>query len=118
MDQLLALFEFVPHFFFVVRFTTYFFELLFMLSVLKASLAFGKDVLLIKSGSSLAQVMQKMWTRFGKPFIGYEFANFENAVYEEFADTANIKEFIQSFVHGYGIYLPSYLLFSQRSVSK
>ena len=66
-----------------------------------ALLAFGMDVLLIKSGSSLAQVMQKMWTRFGKPLIGYKLSDFENVVFEESADTAEITDFFQRFVYGY-----------------
>lgn len=67
-----------------------------------AMLAFGMDVLLIKSGSSLAQVMRKMWEGFGKPFVGYQLQDFEDAVFGEFSDTTEIEDFFRYFVHGYG----------------
>ncbi|WP_035455795.1 hypothetical protein [Algoriphagus terrigena] len=65
------------------------------------------DLLLLKNGSSLAQVMRKMWVDFGKPFIGYELADFENAVFSEFSETSEIRAFFADFVSGYQDLFPT-----------
>ncbi|OOG78579.1 hypothetical protein [Algoriphagus sp. A40] len=66
-----------------------------------ALLAICLDILLLKTGSSLATVMKKMWERFGKPFKGYEFQDFENLIFAEFAEQIEIKQFFIDFVYGY-----------------
>ncbi|GAA0878026.1 PDZ domain-containing protein [Algoriphagus jejuensis] len=66
-----------------------------------ALLALSIDVLLLKNGSALARVMQKMWTDFGKPFKGYDLEDFENVVFEQFSDQTEIRAFFANFVHGY-----------------
>lgn len=72
-----------------------------------ALLALCIDILLLKNGSSLARVMRKMWVDFGKPFIGYELADFENAVFSEFSETNEIRAFFTDFVSGYQDLFPT-----------
>jgi predicted metalloprotease with PDZ domain len=66
-----------------------------------ALVAICMDILLLKNGSSLSQVMAKMWEQFGKPFLGYEIEDFENLVFEQFQDHSEISDFFTDFVHGY-----------------
>lgn len=66
-----------------------------------ALLACCLDILLLKNGSSLAIVMKKMWEKFGKPFLGYEFRDFENIIFEEVSENQEIQDFFQDFVYGY-----------------
>lgn len=66
-----------------------------------ALLAFCIDMLLTKNGSSLAQVMKKMWDSYGKPSIGYELSDFENVVFGETEEQSEIRRFFADFVHGY-----------------
>ena len=72
-----------------------------------ALLALCTDILLLKNGSSLAQVMRKMWTVFGKPFIGYELADFEKTVFGEFPDQTEIRAFYADFIDGYQDLFPT-----------
>lgn len=71
-----------------------------------ALLALCIDILLLKSGSSLAQVMQKMWTQFGRSFTGYELGDFESLIITEFSDPNEIRTFFSDFVHGYEDFFP------------
>ncbi len=72
-----------------------------------ALLALCIDILLLKNGSSLALVMRNMWTEFGKPYQGYEFADFEDRVYGEFLEQRSIRTFFADFVHGYQDLFPT-----------
>jgi predicted metalloprotease with PDZ domain len=72
-----------------------------------ALLALGIDILLLKNGSSLAQVMRNMWVDFGKPFAGYEFEDFEDRIVAEFSELNEIHTFLSDFVHGYEDLLPT-----------
>jgi predicted metalloprotease with PDZ domain len=77
-----------------------------------ALLALCLDILLLKGGSSLAAVMKKLWEKFGKPFIGYEWSDFENMVLDELSDSTEAKSFFSSFVYGHEdlfIYIKSLL---------
>jgi len=58
------------------------------------------DVLLLKEGSSLAQVMNGMWGNFGLPFRGYELQDFEKGIAERFAEPEKISQFFDAFVRG------------------
>lgn len=66
-----------------------------------ALLALGIDILLIKSGSSLSQVMKQFWEKFGKPMIGYEWQDFENLIFGSFSDPTEIQDFFSDYVFGY-----------------
>lgn len=66
-----------------------------------ALLAICLDILLLKNGSSLAAIMEKMWKQFGKRFQGYELQDFENLIFAEFADQNEIRKFFIDFVYGY-----------------
>lgn len=65
-----------------------------------ALLAICLDSLLLPQGSSLAAVMQEMWLKFGKPFIGYEMRDFERLILDKFLDKSVPKAFFTDFVHG------------------
>lgn len=65
-----------------------------------ALLALCIDVLLLKNGSSLSQIMKEMWERFGKPFKGYSMADFEQLVFEKFSDKTEILSFFSKYVNG------------------
>ena len=66
-----------------------------------ALLAFCLDILLLKHANSLAEVMRNMWKDFGKPFVGYEFKDFETAIFGSFPDQEEIRSFFSDFVFGY-----------------
>jgi predicted metalloprotease with PDZ domain len=72
-----------------------------------ALLALCIDILLLKNGSSLSQVMRKMWVHFGKPFTGYEFGDFEDLILDEFSEPDEIRAFFSEFVHGYEDLFPA-----------
>jgi predicted metalloprotease with PDZ domain len=58
------------------------------------------DVLLLKEGSSLAQVMNWMWGNFGLPSKGYEVQDFEKGIADRFAEPKKITHFFDAFVRG------------------
>jgi predicted metalloprotease with PDZ domain len=72
-----------------------------------ALLALCIDIRLLKSGSSLASVMKKMWEQFGKPMFGYTLQDFEKIVYGEFSDQDEITRFFSDFVYGYRDLFPT-----------
>jgi hypothetical protein len=45
--------------------------------------------------------MTKAWERFGKPFKGYDWQDFELLVFSPFPDDQEIKRFFDDFVFGY-----------------
>lgn len=65
-----------------------------------ALLALCIDILLLKSGSSLSQIMKEMWEQFGKPIKGYQMEDFEQLIFDKFSDKMEIKAFFFDFVHG------------------
>ena len=58
------------------------------------------DVQLLKEGSSLAQVMNRMWENFGLPFKGYELHDFEKGIADRSAEPKKITQFFDAFVRG------------------
>lgn len=66
-----------------------------------ALIALGIDVMLIREGSSLANLMKKAWEKFGKPFIGYSWQDFESLIMESFSDSEEINKFFSDFVYGH-----------------
>jgi predicted metalloprotease with PDZ domain len=58
------------------------------------------DVQLLKEGSSLAQVMNRMWENFGLPFKGYELHDFEKGITDRSAEPKKITQFFDAFVRG------------------
>lgn len=58
------------------------------------------DVLLLKEGSSLAQVMEDLWQTFGLSFRGYQLEDFERMIRDRFADPKRITDFFDAFVRG------------------
>lgn len=73
-----------------------------------ALIAICLDILLLKNGSSLAAIMKKMWTNFGKPLIGYDFKDFEGIIVNSFADQKEIKFFFATYVYGYEDIFPAF----------
>jgi predicted metalloprotease with PDZ domain len=67
-----------------------------------ALLAFCLDILLLEDGRSLAEVMRKMWDKFGRPFIGYGFQDFEELIFSSSDKQMHLRDFFQEFVYGYG----------------
>ncbi len=72
-----------------------------------ALLAICMDILLLKNGSSLAEVMRQLWVDFGKPFKGYELKDFEAVVWGEFPEQREIHAFFSSFIYGYQDLFPT-----------
>ena len=66
-----------------------------------ALLATCLDLMLLKQGSSLSQVMKEAWTSFGKPFIGYQWEDFEQLIVEKFPEKADPLDFLSNHVFGY-----------------
>lgn len=66
-----------------------------------ALLALGIDIMLIREGSSLANVMKSAWEKFGKPFIGYTWKDMESLILESFSDSEEINRFFSDFVYGH-----------------
>ena len=66
-----------------------------------ALLAMCLDLMLLKQGSSLSQVMKEAWTSFGKPFIGYQWEDFEQLIVEKFHEKADPLDFLSNHVFGY-----------------
>lgn len=66
-----------------------------------ALLALGIDVLLIKEGSSLSNLMKRAWEKFGKPFIGYTWQDFESLIMESFSNSEEINRFFSDFIYGH-----------------
>ncbi|MFN3761177.1 MAG: M61 family peptidase [Algoriphagus aquaeductus] len=71
-----------------------------------ALLALGIDILLIKNGSSLSEVMKLLWEKFGKPFIGYHWEDFESLIFGSFSDPTEIQRYFSDFVYGYQDFFP------------
>jgi predicted metalloprotease with PDZ domain len=65
-----------------------------------ALLSLCLDVLLLKEGSSLAQVMKVMWENFGLPFKGYEVKDFEKLVSASVSKPEKITSIFDSYVRG------------------
>ena len=73
-----------------------------------ALVAICLDILLLKHGSSLTDVMKKMWENFGKPLIGYDFNDFEEVIVSSFSDQKEIKSFFSKYVYGYEDIFPAF----------
>lgn len=58
------------------------------------------DLMLIDENSSLQEVMNEMWQRFGKNQIGYSFEEFESIVFGKFNQQAAIKNFFKKYIYG------------------
>lgn len=58
------------------------------------------DLMLLKSGSSLSQVMKEMWLQFGKKGLGYTISDFETLIGSEFIEKGIIRKFFEDFVFG------------------
>ncbi len=58
------------------------------------------DVLLLKDGSSLAEVMKCMWENFGLPLKGYQLQDFEMRIAEQSTEPEKIKHFFDKYVRG------------------
>lgn len=65
-----------------------------------ALLALGIDLMLIKNGSSLSQIMKIFWEKFGKPFIGYEWQDFEKLIFGSFSDPEEIQAYFSDYLYG------------------
>lgn len=65
-----------------------------------ALLALCIDVLLLKNGSSICQIMKEMWGQFGRPFKGYSMGDFEQLVFEKFSDKTEVLSFFSNCVNG------------------
>lgn len=65
-----------------------------------ALLAICLDSLLLRQGSSLAEVMKEMWLQFGKPFKGYELKDFERLIFDKFQDKSALTAFFADFIYG------------------
>ena len=66
-----------------------------------ALLAMCLDLMLIRHGSSLSEVMKQAWISFGKPFIGYQWEDFEQLIVEKFPEKAEPLNFLSNHVFGY-----------------
>jgi predicted metalloprotease with PDZ domain len=64
------------------------------------------DLMLLRSGSSLSQVMKKMWDNFGQKGIGYELKDFKLLVAEGLEDETAAEAFFSRFVYGTEHLLP------------
>ena len=64
------------------------------------------DLMLIRSGSSLSQVMKAMWDNFGQKGIGYELKDFQWLIAEGLKDNAAAEKFFTQFVYGTEHLLP------------
>ena len=73
-----------------------------------AILAMGLDAVLIQTGSSLAQVMKRMWELFGKPNLGYSMEDFQAILSEETGNQELILEFFKKYIYGHEDYFPEY----------
>lgn len=58
------------------------------------------DLMLIDENSSLQEVMNEMWQRFGKNQIGYSFEEFESIVFGKFNQQSTIKNFFKKYIYG------------------
>lgn len=58
------------------------------------------DLMLLDEGSSLQEVMNGMWQRFGKNKIGYTLKEFEFIVFSKFNHPHFIREFFNKFIYG------------------
>lgn len=66
-----------------------------------ALLAMCLDLMLLKQGSSLSKVMKEAWISFGKPFIGYQWGDFENLIVKNFSNKEEATKFVSDHVFGY-----------------
>lgn len=64
------------------------------------------DLMLIRSGSSLSQVMKTMWDNFGQEGTGYELKDFQWLIANGLKDNAAAKMFFTKFVYGTEHLLP------------
>lgn len=58
------------------------------------------DLMLLKRGSSLPQVMRAAWKKFGKPNLGYSSESFWNLILHEIEDKNHFDEFYRTFIAG------------------
>lgn len=65
-----------------------------------ALLSLCMDLMLQKSGSSLAKVMKDMWEKFGKTQIGYGLGDFEKLVVSHTKEKESMTDFFRDFVWG------------------
>jgi predicted metalloprotease with PDZ domain len=71
-----------------------------------ALLSLCMDLMLRKSGSSLAKVMKEMWEKFGKTRIGYAIGDFEKLVVSHAKEKESMTYFFRDFVWGRNELLP------------
>lgn len=67
-----------------------------------ALIAMSLDILLLERGSSLAEVMQNAWIRFGKNHKGYSQTSFWKIVKSLFYETDEMDEFREKYIFGTG----------------
>lgn len=58
------------------------------------------DLMLIDENSSLQEVMNEMWQRFGRNQIGYSFEDFESIVFGKFNSQYAVKDFFKKYIYG------------------
>lgn len=71
-----------------------------------ALLSLCLDLMLLKNGSSLSQVMKYMWDHFGQKSIGYELKDFQSLIAKSLKDHAAAEKFFTQFVYGTEHLLP------------
>ncbi|MCH6201437.1 M61 family peptidase [Aquiflexum sp. LQ15W] len=71
-----------------------------------ALLSLCMDLMLRKSGSSLAKVLKEMWEKFGKTQIGYAIGDFEKLVVSHAKEKESMTDFFWDFVWGKNDLLP------------
>ena len=67
-----------------------------------ALLVLAMDILLMKNGKRMYQVMRKMWECYGKTGIGYELKDFEQTVLDFTADREEMTRFFEQYVYNTG----------------
>jgi predicted metalloprotease with PDZ domain len=72
-----------------------------------ALLSLCLDLMLIRSESSLSQVMRMMWDNFGQRGLGYGLKDFQAIIAEEAKDTDVAEAFFAQFVYGTEHLLPT-----------
>jgi predicted metalloprotease with PDZ domain len=64
------------------------------------------DVLLLKNGSSLSEVMKWMWIQFGKNGIGYTLPDFQKLVGQAMKENPLVEEIFDQYIYGKNDLLP------------
>lgn len=67
-----------------------------------ALLVLAMDIMLMRNGKRMHQVMRKMWECYGKTGIGYELKDFEQAVLDFAENREEMKRFFEEYVHDTG----------------